>query len=165
MNEEHTVQKDFVVNFEYTVHLDNGDLLDQSKEGEPFTYLHGHSNIIPGLEEAITGMHAGESGEFVIPPAKAYGEHIEDAEEWLPRIIFPPNALLRQGAAVTLEDGEGGIIMVHLKEVEDDRVLVDYNHPLAGETLHFKVKVTSVRPATPEELAHHHVHSHGAHHH
>ncbi len=166
MEKSHTVQKDFVVNIEYILRLDNGKLVEQSEDGKPLAYLHGHGTIIPGLEEALTGKLTGETCTVTLPPEKAYGERLEDAVEWLPRAIFPPHVALESGTALQIEDGEGGIMTMYIHEVEKNRVLVDHNHPLAGETLNFSVKVVGVRPAKPEELAHGHVHDQdGEHHH
>ncbi|MBN1487848.1 MAG: peptidylprolyl isomerase [Anaerolineae bacterium] len=159
--ENATVQKDSVVTLEYTVRLKDDEILDSNVGGEPLTYLHGYGMIISGLEEALNGMPVGKKQIISVPPEKAYGTRLEDATEWLPLSIFPSDVQLGPGAAMQVEDGEGGTIILYVREVNDEQVLVDYNHPLAGETLTFEVKVLDMRPATAEELAHGHVHHHG----
>lgn len=160
------VCEDNVVSIEYTVRLDDGEVIDTSEGNEPLQYIHGHQMIIEGLEEALSSMEVGDTKEVVVPPEKAYGEYIAEAQEWLARDLFPPDVRLATGEILAAQDGEGGTVMLHIKEVEDDRVLVDYNHPLAGETLQFDVEVVDIRPATPQEIEHGHVHgAHTEHHH
>lgn len=160
------VRKDNVVSIEYTVRLDDGEVIDTSEGKEPLQYIHGHQMIIKGLEEALSSMEVGDTKEVVVLPDKAYGEYIAEAQEWLARDLFPADVRLATGEILAAQDGEGGTIMLHIKEVEDDRVLVDYNHPLAGETLQFDVEVVDIRPATPQEVEHGQVHGeHTEHHH
>ncbi|MEA3396103.1 MAG: peptidylprolyl isomerase [Chloroflexota bacterium] len=157
MNNE--VQNNMVVSLDYTARLKDGQSVDSSTGKTPLQYLHGHQNIIPGLEEALTGMKVGESHlNIIVPPEKAYGARAK-ATEWLPRDLFPSDGETQPGMAFVAEDKSGETYPMFIKEVKPDSVLVDYNHPLAGETLHFEVTVVDVRPATPEELAHGHVHN------
>ncbi len=157
------VHKDTVVSVDYTVKLDSGEVVDSSAESRPLEYLHGHKNIIPGLEAALEGMEVGESKHVTVAPADAYGERVEEAMEWFPRNAFPADVELAPGMMFQAHDAQGNVIMLVVREVEDDRVLVDYNHPLAGQTLHFDVTVVDIRPATADEIAHGHVH-HAEHH-
>ncbi len=162
MTEENKqVQQDTVVSVDYTVKLDSGEIVDSSKGGQPLEYLHGHKNIIPGLESALEGMKVGESKSVTVAPADAYGERVEEAMEWFPRNAFPADIELAPGMMFQAHDAQGNIIMLVVSEVADDKVLVDYNHPLAGQTLHFDVTVVDIRPATAEEIAHGHVHHAG----
>ena len=160
------VREDNVVSIEYTVQLEDGEVIDTSEGKEPLQYIHGHQMIIEGLEEALSSMEVGDTKEVVVPPEKAYGEYVEEAQEWLSKELFPADVRLAPGEILAAQDSEGGTVMLHIKEVEDDRVLVDYNHPLAGETLKFDVEIVDIRPATPQELEHGHVHgAHTEHHH
>jgi FKBP-type peptidyl-prolyl cis-trans isomerase SlyD len=151
-----------VVSLTYEVRLDDGQLVDFS-EDEPFQYIHGQGAVIPGLEEALAGMKPGESKKVTIPPKQAYGERVEGATQWIPRAAFPVEEDLVPGMVFQVEDEEGQAAPIFVKEIEEERVLVDYNHPLAGETLHYAVTIEDVRPATEEELAHGHVHGGAAH--
>ena len=150
MNNE--VQNNTVVTLDYTVRLEDGQSIDSSIGKTPLRYLHGHQNIIPG-----TGMKVGESHPHIsVPPEKAYGERVE-ATEWMPRDLFPKEP--QPGMLFAIEDESGQTHPMFIKEVNPERVLVDYNHPLAGKPLFFEVTVADVRPATREELAHGHVHN------
>jgi len=158
-----TINDKMVVSLDYTARFDDGEMLDSSAEHGPLQYIHGTNMIIPGLEQELTGMCKDEARQIVVPPARAYGELIDVEPEWFPISIFPDDVNLAPGLAFQAEDGEGDIMTLYVQEVEADRVLVSYNHPLAGQTLHFEVTVVDVRPATTDELAHGHVHS-GTHH-
>ncbi len=165
-DEQKTVQKDDVVAIEYTLTDDQGNVLDSSEGMEPLEYLHGHNNLIPGLEKEITGMKVGESKQVTVPPEEAYGPRHENAMQIVPHDAFPPDMEVEPGMALQMRDTTTGqIFEVYVTEIRPEGVVVDFNHPLAGETLHFDVKVVDIRPATPDEIAHGHVHGEGGHHH
>jgi len=153
-----------VVSMHYTLTDDSGDVLDSSRGGEPFSYLHGHNNIIPGLEKALEGTEAGFKSKVTVAPAEGYGEKNAEAVFEAPREHFPPDMKLEIGARVYADGPNGPITLTVVKLTETGAVL-DANHPLAGKTLHFEVEITTVRSATAEELAHGHVHGEGGHHH
>ncbi len=121
--------------------------------------------IVPGLERALEGMAVGEERDVVVQPAEGYGEYDPEDTEWLPLDVFPADMAMEAGMPVELVDEEANeIIEAYISEVGEDEIKVDFNHPLAGETLHFHVKVVGVRPATDEELDHGHVHDLGSDH-
>jgi len=153
-----------VVSMHYTLTDDSGDVLDSSRGGDPFSYLHGHNNIIPGLEKALEGTEAGFKSKVTVAPAEGYGEKNAEAVFEAPREHFPPDMKLEIGARVYADGPNGPITLTVVKLTETGAVL-DANHPLAGKTLHFDVEITTVRSATAEELAHGHVHGEGGHHH
>jgi len=153
-----------VVSMHYTLTDDSGDVLDSSRGGEPFSYLHGHNNIIPGLEKALEGTEAGFKSKVTVAPTEGYGEKNAEAVFEAPREHFPPDMKLEIGARVYADGPNGPITLTVVKLTETGAVL-DANHPLAGKTLHFDVEITTVRSATAEELAHGHVHGEGGHHH
>ncbi len=158
-----TVTDGLVVSLDYTLRLDDGEIIDTSEQ-EPLEYLQGHNQIIPGLERALSGMKVGESKEVIVAAADAYGEEDEDAYQLVERTLFPPEMELEEGMQLRMRDAQSGeAVDVVIAEVNESNVLLDFNHPLAGEELHFQVKVVGLRPATPEELAH--GHAHGAHDH
>jgi FKBP-type peptidyl-prolyl cis-trans isomerase SlyD len=161
---EQVVADDMVVSMAYTLLVD-GEEIDQAEEDEPLLFLHGHQNIIPGLERELYGMGIGDTKDVTVAPADAYGEIDLESREALPRDVLPPNYEPEVGDPLQLRDTESGeVFEVYVAEVGDDEVRVDFNHPLAGETLNFLVKIVDLRPATSEELAHGHVHEHGHHH-
>ncbi|HJV95275.1 MAG TPA: peptidylprolyl isomerase [Albitalea sp.] len=153
-----------VVSMHYTLTDDSGDVLDSSRGGDPFSYLHGHNNIIPGLEKALEGTEAGFKSKVTVAPTEGYGEKNPEAIFEAPREHFPPDMKLEIGARVYADGPNGPITLTVIKLTETGAVL-DANHPLAGKTLHFDVEITTVRSATTEELAHGHVHGEGGHNH
>ena len=160
-----TVVDDIVVTLDYLLQLDDGEEIDRSDSQEPFQFLQGHGQIIPGLEKALYGMQVGDEKQVTIAPADGYGEYNEDSFETVSRDIFPPDMELSEGLPLQMRDAEsGGVFQATISELKDDNVLLDLNHPLAGETLIFQVKLADLRAATSEELAHGHVHGTGHHH-
>ncbi len=149
-----------VVTIHYTLTDDSGAVLDSSRGGEPFSYLHGHGNIIPGLEKALEGQEAGYHSRVSVPPTDAYGEKNPEAIFEAPREHFPPDMKLEPGLRVFAE-GPNGPIPLTVVELTDKGAILDANHPLAGKTLHFDVEVIKVRAATEEELSHGHAHESG----
>lgn len=150
------VEKDRVVSIDYSLRDNGGNLIDSSEGGEPLAYLHGNGNIIPGLEKQLAGKKAGDSLKCVIEAADAYGERDDSLVFKVPKTEF-------EGAEVEVgmqfeAHGEEGAQIVTVVSVEKDEVTIDANHPLAGEQLHFDVKIVEVREASAEELEHGHVH-------
>jgi FKBP-type peptidyl-prolyl cis-trans isomerase SlyD len=156
------VVNEVVVQLEYTLRLDDGEIVESTDEDGPIEFLQGAGEIIPGLEQALYGMHVGEAKEVSVDPEQGYGEYDAEAYEVVPLDIFPDDVDLELGMPVELYDEENDETLEgFVTEVRTDSVLLDMNHPLAGETLFFTVKVVGVRPATPEELAHGHAHVDG----
>ncbi len=149
-----------VVSLHYTLTDDLGVRLDSSREREPFAYLHGYGNIIAGLEAALEGHEAGFSSAIHLAPAEGYGEYDPEAVFEAPRAQFPPGEDIRVGMRVQGE-GARGVLNCTVIDVNDQAVVLDANHPMAGKNLHFAVEVLTVRDATAQELAHGHVHTHG----
>ncbi len=157
-----SIEKDKVVSMNYVLKDDQGNVIDQSQDGQ-FAYLHGANNIIPGLEEALEGKNTGDEITVSIEPAKAYGEHNPEAVQRVPRSQFPADIEIQPGMQFQTQAPNGQIAVVTVAGVEGDEVLLDTNHPLAGKTLNFEVTITDVRDATEEEKAHGHVHGAGGH--
>jgi len=158
------IAKDKVVSIDYTLTNDNGQVLDTSDGREPLAYLHGHGNIIPGLEEELTGKEAGDKMDVTVPPEKAYGARNEQLMVQVDKSQFDPNVELKPGMEFQTQD-QNGVHYFRLDKIMGDTVLLDGNHPLAGETLKFAVEIKDVREATKEELEHGHVHGPGGHQH
>ena len=159
-----SVQKDVVVSMEYTLQVDSEEI-DSSKGQDPLQFLVGHGNIISGLEREMMGMKVGESRDVVIQPADAYGEFDEEAFMEVPRGEFPKDMPLEEGLELTVRDDSGQSRYARVDAVEGDNVTLNFNHPLAGDELHFNVKVVGLREPTAEELDHGHVHQGDGHHH
>lgn len=158
-----TVEDGVVVSMEYTLHVD-GELLDSSEGQGPLQFLVGYGNIISGLEEEMRGMKIGDSKDVVVQPKDGYGEFDENAFMQVPRKDFPKDMPVEVDAELTVRDDEGNARYARIDSVEDDTVTLNFNHPLAGDELHFHVKVVALREPNTEELEHGHVHEAGHHH-
>lgn len=158
------IAQDAVVAIHYTLTNDQGETLDSSAGGEPLAYLHGHGNLIPGLEKALDGKSPGDKLNVKIPPAEAYGEFDKSLIQQVPMRSFKGVGKVQVGMQFQVHSNAGPR-MVTVTKVMGDMVTVDGNHALAGQNLNFAVEVTEVREATQEELAHGHVHGPGGHHH
>lgn len=152
------VAANHAVTVQYDLHVEGAHV-----EGGQIDYLHGHGNIVPGLEEGLAGATVGEERSVEVPPELGYGERMDAELQRVPRNAFPPNAVLEAGMQFHARSPDGDVIPVWVAGIESGVVLIDVNHPLAGRTLRFEVKVLSVRPATAEELEHGHVHGPDAH--
>jgi FKBP-type peptidyl-prolyl cis-trans isomerase SlyD len=166
------ITNNVVVSLTYNLTLDDGELVEENDPSDPLVYLHGHDNIIPGLEKAVEGMAVGESKTVVVEPADAYGDYDEeDYEEVmleeLPDDFKPEVGMLLAVSSESEEEGEDeeGEMLGIITEITEDSLVLDFNHPLAGKRLHFDVTVIDLREANPEELDHGHVHDHGDNHH
>ncbi|MCB1234797.1 MAG: peptidylprolyl isomerase [Verrucomicrobiae bacterium] len=154
-----TIQKDVVAAIHYTLRNDAGETLDSSEGGEPLEYLHGHGNLVSGLEDALAGKGPGDSLSVAVAPEEGYGVFDESLISEVPRQYLPVDEI-EAGMRFSAEMNEGGgRRLFTVTEVGEENVTLDGNHPLAGKTLHFEVSVTAVRDATEDEIAHGHVHS------
>lgn len=158
------IANDTVVSIHYTLTNDQGEVLDKS-DNAPLAYLHGHHNIIPGLENALTGKTVGDKLTVTVQPEDGYGEYLAEAVQEVPRANFQGVKDISAGMQFQTQTEDGHIMLVTVKEVNDDVVIVDGNHPLAGVVLTFDVEITEVRAATADEIAHGHAHGVGGHHH
>lgn len=160
---EAIIREDVVVSLQYTLRDAKGVVLDQSDASEPLLYLHGHENIVPGLEDALTGKKVGDKVKAVVSPEDGYGEKSGEVER-VPRDAMPED--IEVGMDLLAEDEEGEVMPFWIVAIEGDEVLVTPDHPLAGVELHFDVEILAVRAATGEELKHGHPHGpdgHGHH--
>ena len=155
-----SVQNDVVVSMEYTLRVDD-EVIDSSIGQEPLEFLAGHGNIITGLEREMIGMKVGDSKDVVVTPADGYGEYDDEAFMDVPRGEFPNDMPVEEGLELTVRDDAGQARYARVDSVEDETVRLNFNHPLAGDELHFNVKVVSLREPTEEELEHGHVHQAG----
>ena len=158
-------QKDQVVSFHYTVKNQDGIVVESSRGESPLAFISGQGQILPKLEEALSEMEINESRQVTLPPEDAYGEFRPDAVQVTNRSNFPSDTELQPGMQFWAGTDDGHQMPFTVKEVGEEKVTIDFNHPLAGQTLTFDIELIEVRPATPEELAHGHVHGPGGHHH
>lgn len=158
------IAKDSVVLIHYTLKNNQGEVLDSSSGSDPLAYLHGHGNIIPGLESQLVGKNVGDKLSTKIAPADGYGEHDAQMIQQVPKEAFQGAPEITVGMQFQAE-GPDGAQMVTVTAVEAETVTVDGNHPLAGQDLNFDVEIMEIREASAEELSHGHVHGPGGHDH
>ena len=144
-----TITQDTFVSINYTLKNKDGQVIDSSNNGEPLEFIAGRGFLIAGLEKELEGKKAGDKFAAVIPPAEAYGEYSEQLKVSVPRSQFDTDVEIEVG--MQFQAGMGQIVTV--KEVKENEIVIDANHPLAGETLYFDVEIVSVRAATSEEIA------------
>ncbi|AWX14047.1 peptidylprolyl isomerase [Mergibacter septicus] len=161
------VAKNTVVGIAYQVRNQDGVLVDEAPANQPLEFLQGHNNLISGLEKALEGKEVGEKFEVRVQPEEGYGEYNENLVQRVQKDIFVGVDELVEGMRF-IADTDAGPLPVIITKIEAEEVVVDGNHMLAGQELHFTVEVISIREATAEEIAHGHLHHAGGcgcHHH
>lgn len=158
------IAKDSVVQFHYELKNEAGEILESSLKSDPIAYLHGHNNMIVGVEKALDGKVAGEQFSVTVTPEDGYGERQEDAQQRVPVKHLQGANNWKPGMVATVhtEQGERQVTIVKVGRFMGT---VDLNHPLAGKTLTFDITVENVREATEEEISHGHAHGVGGHQH
>lgn|SRR5690606_5260973 len=154
------IAKNKVVTFHYRLTDEEGSFTESSDERGPVAYLHGRNNILPGLEAELDGKRAGDELKVTVPPELAYGFRDEDAQQRVPIKHLVRPGKLDVGSVVTVSTTSGYRRAI-VKKVGRFNVDLDFNHPLAGKTLIFDVRIVDVRDATEEEIAHGHAHGPG----
>ncbi|HEY7713292.1 MAG TPA: peptidylprolyl isomerase [Candidatus Binatia bacterium] len=139
------VRNGSIVSFEYTLSDDNGEVLQSNKGKEPVTYTHGKQEIIPGLEKGLSQMEINEEKTIRVTPDDAYGPVDPEGFKEVPKADMPTTAL-EVGTPLTARGPQGEELLIHVSEVKDDTVVLDFNHPLAGKTLTFDIKVLDIEP-------------------
>lgn len=147
-----------VVNLSYSLSDAEGQILDRANLDDPFVYLHGASQIVPGLEQALEGMAPGEKKKISVEPSGGYGDRDPELKIIVQRTQFPAGAKIEAGMEFQTSSPDGHSIVFFVEKVEGEKVHLDGNHPLAGKTLHFDIEVLSVRDASKDELEHGHAH-------
>ena len=163
------IDKHTVASVTYALKVE-GELVEQTDKSNPLTFLVGVGTMIPGFEEQLVGKEPGDKYDITVQPEDAYGESDPQAIVDLPKDVFKVNGelqddLLVEGNVIPLQDQNGSPLQAVVLEVGEDTVKMDFNHMLAGKTLHFSGEVVDVRKASAEEISHGHVHGPGGHHH
>ncbi len=151
------VAKNTVVRIAYQVRSEDGILVDEATANQPLEYLQGHNNLVIGLENALEGKAVGDKFEVRVKPEEAYGEYNENMVQRVPKEVFEGVDDLEVGMRF-IADTDIGPLPVVITEVDENEVVVDGNHMLAGQELHFSVEIVGIREATEEEIAHGHLH-------
>jgi FKBP-type peptidyl-prolyl cis-trans isomerase SlyD len=169
------VGNDMVVTLRYRLHADDGDsgwqFMEETTEKNPMVFLYGHQSLLPPFEEAIKGLKVGDTFGFTIDFENAYGDYDERKLVSLPKTSFKDEKgrinkdLMKVGKVVPMTDNKGNHLHGTVVKVTLGSVEMDFNHKLAGYDLQFEGEILALRPATPEEIDHGHVHGPGGHHH
>ncbi len=143
---DRVVKDGMLVTFDYTLSGTDGKVIESSKGKEPLKYVHGTKAMIPGLEKELSGMKVGGEKHVTVKPEEAYGQINKNAFQEIPKEKIPPNAL-KVGAVLAAKSPEGMVIPVRVHEIKEKTVVMDMNHPMAGKTLVFDVKIVDIQPA------------------
>ena len=154
-----------VVTMNYTLKDDQGNVIQTTNNKEPFRFMSGNKQILPKLEEEIDTMIIGSKKNVKIPADEAYGEYSKQAVQQVKKDNFPADVDLKVGMEFVANSPEGQQMPFVVKEIKNEEVTVDFNHPLAGKDLEFDVELIDVRDATLEEIQHGHAHGPGGHNH
>ncbi|WP_394203663.1 peptidylprolyl isomerase [Shewanella waksmanii] len=159
-----SIQDNKVVQFIYTLKDEQGEVLETNEGLDPIAYLHGNDNMMPGVEDALTGREEGDEFSVTLAPETTYGIRNENAEQRVPIKHLQGEKKWKPGmrAIVNTEQGQRQVTVL---KVGKFMATIDINHPLAGRELTFDLKVIGVRDATDEEIAHGHAHGVGGHQH
>ncbi len=159
------ISKNHAVSFHFTLTNSDGEVLDSSKGAGPLIYLHGAENLLPKLEEALAGKAVSDKFTATIAPKDAYGEVNPDMIKRMPRQMFDSfEGGIKVGMEIEAKGPNGEVQHVVIQDISDEGVLVNSNHPFAGQTLIFDIEIDSIREATEDEIKHRHIHTAGCNH-
>lgn len=159
------IEKNKVVSLVYELRVDgaSGEIIESLSDDRPLTFIYGTGSLLPKFESNIQGLKIGDTFDFELKCADAYGLASEEAVVEIPKHVFEVDGqfdseMIKEGNAIPMMDGEGNRLNGVVVSVKPQTVTMDFNHPLAGDDLYFKGKITDVREATAEELQHGHIH-------
>ncbi|MDO3628288.1 peptidylprolyl isomerase [Mucilaginibacter sp. BT774] len=163
------IKPQHVVSLTYDLYVkqDSGieELVESATEEQPLVFLYGAGQMLPKFEENLNELSTGDPYEFRLSAEDAYGNYDDEAVASLPKEMFQGTDIPEIGSMLPLQDNHGNHFQGQVVSIAEDSVIVDLNHPMAGQELHFKGMIINVRPATPEELSHGHAHGPDGHHH
>ncbi|WP_345951631.1 peptidylprolyl isomerase [Mucilaginibacter sp. PAMB04274] len=156
------IESQHVVSLTYDLYVNQEDgseaLVESATQEQPLTFLYGAGQMLPRFEENLSTLSTGDSFDFKLSAEDAYGEYNDEAVANLPKEMFDGTDMPEVGAVLPLQDNQGNRFQGQVVSVVEDSVIVDLNHPMAGQELHFKGEIINVRPANAEELSHGHAH-------
>lgn len=139
------VKEGSTVQIDFTGKLEDGTVFDQSPEGQPLEFVIGEKKVLPALEEALKGMKKGGTKELKLEPKDAFGERIEDLTKEIPQDILPKEQEPKKGMMLMLQTPDGRKVPAMIADVDDKSVKIDLNHPLAGKTVIFEIKIAGIK--------------------
>lgn len=146
--DERVVKDGLMISLDYTLKSPDGNVIETNKGREPLRYIHGQKMMIPGLEKELTGMKVGGEKHVTVKPEDAYGKINPNAVREVPKEKIPANAL-KVGAVLAATEPDGRVVPMTVKQINENTVVMDMNHPMAGKTLVFDVKVVDIQPPPP----------------
>jgi len=162
------IEPQHVVSLTYDLYVNQQDgteaLVESATQEQPLTFLYGAGQMLPKFEEHLSTLSTGDDFDFNLSAEDAYGEYNDEAVANLPKEMFDGTDMPEVGAVLPLQDNQGNRFQGQVVSVVEDSIIVDLNHPMAGQALHFKGGIINVRPANPEELSHGHAHGEDGHH-
>jgi FKBP-type peptidyl-prolyl cis-trans isomerase SlyD len=159
------IEQNKVVTMNFTLKDDEGNLLDSTEKGGPFSYISGTNMVLPKLEEALSGMLIGSKKNLKLEAKDGYGNYNDDAIQVVGKENFPEDIVLEVGMEYMANSPDGVKMPFTINNVDGEEITIDFNHPLAGKNLNFDIELLNIRDATAEEISHGHVHGAGGHHH
>lgn len=150
--DDRVVKDGMMVSLDYTLKGTDGKVMETSKGREPLKYIHGQKMMIPGLERELAGMKVGGQKNVTVKPEDAYGKINPNAVQEIPKEKIPPNAL-KVGAVLAASSPQGMVVPMTVRQIKEKTVVMDMNHPMAGKTLVFDIKVVDIQPAPPPPSA------------
>lgn len=135
------------VTLHFALELEDGSVVDSNFDAEPVTFVMGDGNLLPGFEEALLGLQAGDEKSFVITPEKGFGGYNPENIQEFPRDQFPDDVELSEGLVLSFADAQNNEMPGVVQEFDENTVTVDFNHPLAGRDIEFSVRIVDVNPA------------------
>ena len=145
---DRVVKEGMLVSFDYTLKGADGKVIETSKGKEPLKYIHGQKMMIPGLEKELNGMKVGGEKHVTVKPEDAYGPINKNAFQEVAKEKLPPNGL-KVGAVLAAKSAEGQVVPMRVHEIKEKTVVMDMNHPMAGKTLVFDVKIVDIQTPPP----------------
>jgi FKBP-type peptidyl-prolyl cis-trans isomerase SlyD len=162
------IESQHVVSLTYDLYVNQEDgtesLVESATQEQPLTFLYGAGQMLPKFEEHLSTLSTSDAFDFKLSAEDAYGEYNDEAVANLPKDMFEGADMPEIGSVLPLQDNQGNRFQGQVVSVVEDSVIVDLNHPMAGQELHFKGEIINVRPANPEELSHGHAHGADGHH-
>jgi len=152
------IKKDCIVAIHFTLSNPDGEKLDTTEGGEASNYMHGVGNLLPIVESALEGKQAGDKVQITVQPEDGFGETKPELTRMIPPGTFEGVKNIQPGMRLDAKDPDGHVQPIIIEAITKDGIIINGNHPLAGQVLKFDISVESVREATEEEIAHGHIH-------
>jgi len=154
-----------VITIIFTLKDSDGNIIEATTKERPFSFISGGNQVLPKLEDTLGQMLIGSKRTIVLSPEDAYGDYDDSALQQVSRSEFPDDTDIQEGMTFIADSPDGQQLPFLIKKIEEENITIDFNHPLAGQTLTFDLELLSLRDATIEELGHGHVHGLGGHNH